>query len=72
MATAPTAKAKTVRVRAVYPFCDVPVGDTQTMWGVGFTHEVVKQKGEEFHILTAELDVDIADAMFECGRVEKA
>jgi len=64
--------SKKIKVRANYPFCDVPEGDEQVLWGVPFVHEVVKQKGEEFHILTAELDSKVADEMFACGRVSKA
>jgi len=66
------AKTKTIKVRAEYPFVDVAEGAIQTIWGVAFTHEIVKQKGEDFHILTAELDEDIAIEMSECGRVSKA
>lgn len=66
------ASAKKVKVRANYPFADVPEGATQYIWGVPFVHEVVEQKGEKFHILVAELDEDVAKEMFEAGRVEKA
>lgn len=66
------AKAKKIKVRAEYPFADVPVGEVQMLWGVPFVHEVVEQKGEKFHILTAELDEDVAKEMFEAGRVSKA
>jgi len=66
------AAAKKIKVHANYPFCDVPVGDTQIIWGVGFVHEVVEQDGEDFHLLTAELDADIAKEMFDCDRVTKA
>jgi len=75
MATAKApAKAaeKPIRVLAAYPFCDVAVGDTQSLWGITFTHEVVKQKGEDFHILVAEIAADLAQEMFDCGRVTKA
>ncbi len=65
-------EAKLVKVLAEYPFCDVEEGETQTLWGVDFTHEVVKQDGEDFHILVAELDADVAAEMFDCGRVTKA
>jgi len=66
------ASKKTIKVLAEYPFCDVDEGQVQTLWGVDFTHEVVKQDGKDFHILVAELDAEQANAMFESGRVTKA
>jgi len=66
------AKSKLVKVRAEYPFCDVPVGDTQTLWGVDFVHTEVKQGDEVFNVLVAEIDEGLAAHMFDCGRVTKA
>jgi len=63
--------AKTIKCRALYPFADKPVGEADTIWGVPFIHEVVKQKDGDFHILTAELPVDVAKEMQAAGRVER-
>ena len=67
MAAAP----KTIKVRAEYPFADVRVGDTQTLWGVDFEHIVKEQDGKEFHFLVADLDADVAKEMHASGRVSK-
>lgn len=65
------AKAKTVKVKADYAFCDVREGMTQTLWGVPFTHIVKEQDGEDFHFLVAELDLAVAEDMRASGRVSK-
>jgi len=69
---AKAAKPKTVKCRATYAFADKPVGIVDVLWGVSFTHEVVKQDGEDFHILTADLPLDVAKEMQAAGRVERA
>jgi len=63
---------KQVKVVANYPDVFVPVGDTQALWGVDFTHEVVKQGDEELSILSASLDEPVAKEMAELNRVSKA
>jgi len=64
-------KTKTITVKANYPYITVREGLFMNVWGVPFKHVVKTQKGEDFHFLVADLEEDVANEMFELGRVSK-